>query len=139
MQNTDLFSKTLHLGNSTFMLDIVNAEKDSSRYLRIREQTLKANGQSASHSILLNENKVNEFARAFKSMLILMGKTEVFNAQSYIEAERMKYPKAYMPWKPEEDAHLEALVMHGKSFHFIAAALDRKPSAIRARVRKLNL
>ena len=139
MQNTDLFSKTLHLGNSTFMLDIVNAEKDSSRYLRIREQTLKANGQSANHSILLNENKVNEFARAFKSMLILMGKTEVFNAQSYIEAERMKYPKAYMPWKPEEDAHLEALVMHGKSFHFIAAALDRKPSAIRARVRKLNL
>ena len=139
MQNNPLFSRTLHLGNSTFMLDVVNSEEGSRRYLRIREQTLKANGQIESQGILLNEDKVDEFAHAFKKMLMLMGKTDAFNTQSYIEAERMKYPKAYMPWKPEEDAHLEALIMHGKSFKFIAAVLDRKPSAIRSRVRKLKL
>lgn len=52
---------------------------------------------------------------------------------------RKKYPKAYTPWKEDEDKWLRRLHDGGSDTKSISTALGRQPSAIRSRVRKLGL
>lgn len=49
------------------------------------------------------------------------------------------YPRAYEPWSAEEEERLIQLVRSGNGVDGVAAQLHRQPSAIRSRMRKLNL
>jgi hypothetical protein len=49
------------------------------------------------------------------------------------------FPKAWEPWKPEDDRELEALVAVGTSILNMAEAFGRQPGAIRKRIEKLGL
>jgi alkylhydroperoxidase/carboxymuconolactone decarboxylase family protein YurZ len=58
-------------------------------------------------------------------------------AQNYVDAVRADHPKAYTPWSCFDD---EFLVRHQrKPIQWLASAMQRQPSAIESRLRKLNL
>jgi DNA-directed RNA polymerase specialized sigma24 family protein len=52
---------------------------------------------------------------------------------------RKQYPRAYEKWEPEEDDLLAEKYYEGLSVAEIAAFLERKPGAIRARLNKIDL
>lgn len=55
---------------------------------------------------------------------------------SYAEI-RKQFPKAYMPWTQEEDEELVELEIGGMRIPELAERFQRKPGAIRSRIRKL--
>lgn len=63
---------------------------------------------------------------------------ETSKAYSFEEI-RKEYPKAYEPWTKEEDDQLKTEFNNGKSIDELAKMFQRKPSAIRDRLRKLEL
>lgn len=50
-----------------------------------------------------------------------------------------RYPRAYEPWTPEEEASLRKQHAEGHSMAQIAAAFQRQSSAIRSRLQRLGL
>ena len=52
---------------------------------------------------------------------------------------RKSHPRAYEKWTPEEDAKLTELFRAGTETNHIAAELQRQPSAIQSRFRRLGL
>jgi len=58
-------------------------------------------------------------------------------AQNYVEAVRADHPKAYTPWSFFDDEFL--VRHHRKPIQWLASAMQRQPSAIESRLRKLNL
>lgn len=52
---------------------------------------------------------------------------------------KKQYPKAYTPWKEDEDKWLRRLVAGGADVKSIAQTLKRQPGAIRSRMKKLGL
>ncbi|MGD2181888.1 dual OB domain-containing protein [Lusitaniella coriacea] len=58
---------------------------------------------------------------------------------SRLEKIRQKYPNAYAPWLPEDDAQLEKRFEQGDSIADLAEHFGRQPNAIRSRLKKLGL
>jgi len=56
-----------------------------------------------------------------------------------LEEARTSNPRAYERWTPDEDAQVERLHREGNAPKAIAAALGRRPSAVRSRLGKLGL
>jgi hypothetical protein len=56
-----------------------------------------------------------------------------------IDVIREAFPRAYEKWTPQNDAKLEELFREKKSLDEIAKIFQRQPSAIRARIIKLEL
>ncbi|MCY3886775.1 MAG: ATP-dependent DNA helicase [Chloroflexi bacterium] len=54
-----------------------------------------------------------------------------------LAAIRRQHPRAYKPWAPNEEARLLALQQRDESVETIARELQRQPSAIRSRLRRL--
>jgi len=55
-----------------------------------------------------------------------------------VEEIRQKYPKAYMRWTEDEDNTLRNSYLRGKSIDELASIFQRKPSAIRSRLKKIG-
>ena len=55
---------------------------------------------------------------------------------SYLEQVRASHPRAYEPWSPVEERQLRSLYESGQSISDIASVLERRPSAIEARLRR---
>ena len=56
-----------------------------------------------------------------------------------IYACRQEYPNAYMPWTEEDDLELTRMWCEGATVKALSAHFQRKPSAIRSRIEKLDL
>lgn len=56
-----------------------------------------------------------------------------------VEACRVEHPNAYKPWTQEDDNKLEKLFCEGKTTKELSEIFQRKPGAIRSRVKKLEL
>lgn len=56
-----------------------------------------------------------------------------------VKQVRRNYPKAYAKWTEDEDRRLEKRYTQGKIIRELADILQRKPGAIRSRLRKLGL
>jgi hypothetical protein len=54
-----------------------------------------------------------------------------------VDAVRADHPKAYTPWSCFDDEFL--MRHHRKPIQWLASAMQRQPSAIESRLRKLNL
>jgi hypothetical protein len=61
------------------------------------------------------------------------------NHATGFEEIRKRYPKAYERWIPEEDRLLEIQFKSGEGIMALALRFQRKPSAIRSRLEKLDL
>ena len=60
------------------------------------------------------------------------------NAYSVIDV-RKTFPNAYASWSPAEDKLLRELFGGGKNVRELAVTFNRRPGAIRSRLRKLGL
>ena len=60
------------------------------------------------------------------------------DAPDTIERIRKKHPRAYLRWTAEEDALIREMLGKGMAHLAISDVLQRQPSAIASRVRKLN-
>ena len=58
---------------------------------------------------------------------------------SYLDEVRKSHPRAYKAWSPEEEQQLASLFQTGQSIQEIASILERRPSAIRSRLRRSGL
>lgn len=56
-----------------------------------------------------------------------------------VYACRQEYPKAYLPWTEAEDLELTRRWCDGATVKALSAHFQRKPSAIRSRIEKLDL
>jgi hypothetical protein len=59
--------------------------------------------------------------------------------KNFAKEVRESYPRAFSPWKPEEDKKLEELVAKGVRITEMAAALGRQPSAVQRRIDVLKI
>jgi DNA-binding NarL/FixJ family response regulator len=57
----------------------------------------------------------------------------------HLAAVRQKHPRAYEPWLEDEESSLVRLYKEGLSTATIADRLQRQPSAIESRLRRLGL
>jgi superfamily I DNA/RNA helicase len=55
------------------------------------------------------------------------------------KSEKQEQESAYLPWAPEEDAHLRAMFNRGTKIPDIAARFGRTTGAIRSRLKKIGL
>ena len=56
-----------------------------------------------------------------------------------VYACRQEFPNAYNQWSAEDDAELERMWCEGAMVDELAAHFQRKPGAIRSRIKKLEL
>lgn len=59
--------------------------------------------------------------------------------QERLQKIKAKHPNAYEPWSAEDDELLKTSFAAGMSVDALAKTLQRQPSAIRSRLRKLGL
>ena len=57
--------------------------------------------------------------------------------RSYMDEARESHPRAYEPWSADEEGQLHSLYESGRSIEEIASRLERRPSAIRSRLRRI--
>jgi DNA-binding NarL/FixJ family response regulator len=57
---------------------------------------------------------------------------------SHMEQSKQKHPRAYQPWTDAEEAKMLDLIKMGKSVNEVATILERQPSAIHSRLRKIE-
>lgn len=72
-------------------------------------------------------------------VLALREAKEAISTDSPFARIRLQYPKAYEKWAEEEDALLVQEYSNGTSVHEVSDLLQRQPSAIRSRLRKLGM
>lgn len=56
-----------------------------------------------------------------------------------VAACRMEYPQAYTPWTEEDDSTLTQMYENGASIDELSSHFQRKPNAIRSRMKKLGI
>jgi pheromone shutdown protein TraB len=61
------------------------------------------------------------------------------NKTYYVEEIRQTYPRAYEPWKQEEDEQLRQRYQQGATIKNLVDEFQRQPSGIRSRLKKLGL
>lgn len=70
----------------------------------------------------------------------IIARGEIQRPKAYTVTQvRRQHPKAYMKWTEEEDRRLRSEYAQGKTIIELARIFQRKPGAIRARLRKLGL
>ncbi|WP_455629068.1 HD domain-containing protein [Parabacteroides chinchillae] len=82
----------------------------------------------------ISEKDVKRLRKYLKAYKQLLGEP----AYS-VEACRIDYPNAYMPWTQEDDDKLEELFCEGKTTKELSDIFQRKQGAIHSRVKKLEL
>lgn len=82
----------------------------------------------------ISEKDVKRLRKYLKAYKQLLGEPTYS-----VEACRVDYPNAYMPWTQEDDDKLEQLFCEGKTTKELSGIFQRKQGAIRSRVKKLEL
>ena len=82
----------------------------------------------------ISEKDVIRLRKYLKAYRQLLGQS-VYS----IEVCRIEHPNAYKPWTQDDDDKLEQLFCEGKTIKELSDIFQRKPGAIRSRVKKLEL
>lgn len=82
----------------------------------------------------ISEKDVKRLRKYLKAYKQLLGEPTYS-----VQACRVDYPNAYMPWTQEDDDKLERLFCEGKTTKELSGIFQRKQGAIRSRVKKLEL
>lgn len=133
-EGKELFSQRLVAGKRTYFFD-VKESREGVKFLVIAESRLVGEKRERS-SIMIFQEHLAAFLAALQEILEIAG----FRFKTYdLQTIRQHYPKAYAKWAEEEDKRLTEEYQGGKTIEELAKAFQRKPSAIRARLRKLGL
>lgn len=82
----------------------------------------------------ISEKDVKRLRKYLKAYKQLLGEPTYS-----VQACRVDYPNAYMPWTQEDDDKLERLFCEGKTTKELSGIFQRKQGATRSRVKKLEL
>ncbi|WP_317897953.1 UvrD-helicase domain-containing protein [Aurantibacillus circumpalustris] len=86
------------------------------------------------------DTKTDEMIDSLKSEMPAEDIQSPVNEKSYsVEKIREKYKVAYMPWTPEMDQELVAMISSDRSVKQIVELLERSKGAIYSRIKKLEL
>ena len=109
---------------------------------RLSEKSIKvfgliADGQSSSQ-IIDNHTDIGDIdiVIAAKEALRLNQTPSDYHVR--MKQIKVDYPKAYEQWTPTDDVELATLFSRGEQLKELARRFQRKPSAIRSRLAKLN-
>ncbi len=133
-----LFTEKVVAGSRNYFFD-VKESKDGIKYLVISEsrKISGSNGTYESYKVMVFEEHLGLFAEGIEKAFGFLGiKKKKLNNMEEI---RQIYPKAYEQWTSEEDIQLIGKYHEGVSINELASFFERKPSAIRSRLAKLNL
>lgn len=159
----NIFPLQLPAGNRAYFFD-VKGSGEGNRYLLIGETRQTRDGYDEQR-ILVHEENLTAFFQAFEHMVsVLETEDEYIEQESQTDQDeddhteskaqedqseddkaydlqeiRRDYPRAYMKWSQEEDDQLEALYASGETVKNLAVHFERKPGAIRSRLKKLGL
>lgn len=126
-----LFSIKIAAGSRTYYFDI-KTSVEGTKYLVIKE----LRDEVKKEQVIIFEEHIREFRKGFRKAVRFIKKSK---AKTYdVEQLRHEYPKAYATWTQEEDNRLGNLYAQDKSIKELAGLFQRKPSAIRSHVRKLD-
>ena len=133
-----LFTEKVVAGSRNYFFD-VKESKDGTKYLVINEsKKISGNNETYdSNKIMIFEEHLGSFAEGIGKAFDFLG-IKIKNLTNLEEIRRI-YPKAYERWTSEEDNQLKGKYLDGVSINELASFLERKPSAIRSRLAKLNL
>lgn len=133
-----LFTEKVVAGSRYYYFD-VKESKDGTKYLVINEsRKISGNNETFdSNKIMIFEEHLVSFAEGIEKAFDFLGINKK-RLSNLAEIRRM-YPKAYERWTSEEDNQLKGKYLDGVSINELASFFERKPSAIRSRLAKLNL
>ena len=136
-ERKELSSEKVPAGSRTYFFD-VKESADGIKYLVISESR-QVGGESYEHNrVMVFQEHLEAFSEGFnKAVKFVIGEG---NSKTYdLEQIRREYPKAYAKWTEEEDIRLRNEYTQGRTANELAKSFQRKPSAIRSRLRKLGL
>lgn len=139
MENKELFTDKIIIGNRNYFFDIKKADNDS-LYLTISESK-RTDRDYRKSKILVFEEDIKSFKMVLNRIVKKMdGVTSDTKEKSYIFDDiRKQYSQAYQPWSNEDDERLEILYCEGKAVKELAAVFERTNGAITSRIKKLEL
>jgi hypothetical protein len=136
-ERKELFSERVSAGSRTYFFD-VKESAGGIRYLVIIESR-QTNGEFCEHNrVMVFQEHLMAFSRGFKKAFEFMIEEDRSKAYN-VEQIRREYPRAYAKWTEEEDIRLRDGYTQGKIINELAKIFQRKPGAIRSRLRKLGL
>lgn len=126
-----LFSIRIAAGSRTYCFD-VKTSVEGTKYLVIKELRDDVKGRR----LMIFKEHIQAFRKGFRKAVrfIKKSKTKTYN----VEQLHHEYPKAYAKWTQEEDSRLRSLYAQNKSVNELAGIFQRKPNAIRSRLKKLD-
>lgn len=126
-----LFSIEIAAGSRTYCFD-VKTSVDGTEYLVIKELR---DGVKEGQIMIFKEH-IQAFRKGLRKAVRFIKKSR---SKTYtVEQLRHEYPKAYATWTQEEDDRLRNLYAQNKPIKELADIFQRKPSAIRSRLKKLD-
>lgn len=145
-EEAEVFSDKLACRARMYFFD-VKQSVDGSRYLSIRERTRRGPKWRERGRIIVRETDLVRFQEAIRNVGEFLGSRKTMDLAGASKASpgeslqdmRKAFPQAYAPWTPEADDRIKVGVGRRETVASLALALGRQPSAIRSRIRKLNL
>jgi hypothetical protein len=133
----ELFAERVEAGKRVYSFD-VKKSIDGDMYLMITESLPSDTEHHRHHQIIVFQEHIKSFFEGLEKSINFMIPGSI-NKTYNVQKIREKYPQAYMKWTEELDLLLRNLYKQGKTINELAEAFQRKPSAIRARLLKLQL
>lgn len=132
-----LFSQKLETDKQKYTFTIEESE-EGKHYLVISSSPRKKRKTEDNNRIVIDLSHLEHFEDVLSKAInffIEKGESRV----NRIMRIRQKYKNAYAKWTKEDDLRLKNGYLKGKTIEQLAEILYRKPSAIRIRLRKLNI
>jgi hypothetical protein len=110
-------------GDRAYFFDI--KKSSNNKFYWNLTESKKTNEGFERHNILVFEENFKEFKNKILEL--------------YQESEMLNFSNAYEKWTVEDDEKLEILFCEGKTVKELTQIFQRKPGAIRSRIKKLEL
>lgn len=133
----ELFKTKIEAGSREYFI-FVKESTTGAKYLTISEVYSVGNRQKHARIIIFQEH-LSKFIEALEEALRFFDSPLLAKKSYSLKNIRQKYPKAYAKWTPEEEQTLRKGFAQGMSIETLANILQRQPSAILSRLRKLPL
>lgn len=134
---SEVFSRKVTTSRRTYFLDVKQLD-DGSRYLSIKEVKCRGEEDSPPPRIIVAEEDLGQFRNGLDEVLAFLRAGKQAAPGKMAEIRRI-HPRAYMPWRAEDDDRLKAGFARGEEIELLATVLQRQPGAIRSRLQKLGL
>lgn len=129
----ELFSIKISTGNREYFFNVKQSNAGI-KYLTIRESSKE---DKSGNRIIIFQEHLQRFREGLS--IAFSQFEEKISYKNKLEKVRKIHPRAYMKWTEEDDIQLKNDYVQGKSINALANFFQRRPGAIRTRLKKLGL